>query len=142
MQKTHSILDRSGATDRSGYRRLVPSYATVMLAGYGGPAYTFLQLALLLVKRRVAICWMATWTPEVEVWVRDVLEWAVAEERHIKLPIYDDKTQEDIATWALLLGSFNNMKVVKQDHLQILIQITEISTVRRGPAGTDVVVSF
>ena len=55
----------------------------------------FLQLLFLLAKPRVAITWMGDAAPIVDLWERDVAEWAVAEEVRMKLCRTDNKVGDD-----------------------------------------------
>ena len=63
-------------------------------------AYKFLQLALVLAKRRVTITWMGSEGPSFERWINDVMEWAVAELISLRP---DDKLVQEIEHWSGML---------------------------------------
>ncbi|KAJ1082672.1 hypothetical protein NDU88_002837 [Pleurodeles waltl] len=59
-------------------------------------AYKFLQLVLVLARCRVAITRLGQHAPELARWHRDVAEWLLSEETHIKLTSRDDKVGEEL----------------------------------------------
>ena len=92
--------------------RLCPAEPGVCLLGGIGPpirkgrkmGYKFTQLALLLARRRVAITWMGQESPKVERWLSDVSEWSLAEMIRLKKCRTDEKLEEDLEQWSLLLA--------------------------------------
>ena len=66
--------------------------------------YKFIQLLLLLAKRRVVISWMGE--PQLERWEADVLEWSVAEEIELGKCRRDEKLEDDLETWRALISRF------------------------------------
>ncbi|KAJ1217008.1 hypothetical protein NDU88_004605 [Pleurodeles waltl] len=58
---------------------------------------------LALVLRLLAIIWMNTQGPSVKGWLKDVKEWAVAEEMQLGQVRRDDNLGEDIQTWQEIL---------------------------------------
>ncbi|KAJ1181580.1 hypothetical protein NDU88_006785 [Pleurodeles waltl] len=51
---------------------------------------------------------MGNRTPQIALRAKDVLEWALAEEQHIRMSWFDMKAPDDVKTWVLLLEWFNS----------------------------------
>lgn len=47
----------------------------------------------------MAMSWMGQRAPDVDAWHRDVCEWTLVEEAHMKLSHRYDKLQEDLSEW-------------------------------------------
>ncbi|KAJ1098384.1 hypothetical protein NDU88_003495 [Pleurodeles waltl] len=67
-------------------------------------SYKFLQLTLALAQRRVAI--IGHRAPIVGQRQRDVQEWALVKEVHVKQSRQDDKLEDDIVAWREVLDTF------------------------------------
>ena len=67
----------------------------------------FIMLGLVLAKRRIAIRWLSKNPPRIEDWLRDMIEWSIAEEVHMKKIRKDDKRETDILAWGTLVEALN-----------------------------------
>lgn len=74
-----------------------------------------MQVALLLAKRWVAISWIIPSGPREQGWMKDVKEWAVAEEMHLRQCRRDERAPEDLQTLGLLL---TRVEEVPEDEIQ------------------------
>ncbi|KAJ1089410.1 hypothetical protein NDU88_002561 [Pleurodeles waltl] len=68
--------------------------------------YEIAQLTLLLAKRRVAIGQMSERLPHLNAWLCDVCEWGAAEKAHMCLTHTNEKAEDEIMTWGLVLNNF------------------------------------
>ena len=60
-------------------------------------------LGLVLAKRRIAIRWLSRVPPKIEEWRKDMMEWALAEEVHMKKIRKDEKAEENLVAWSNML---------------------------------------
>ena len=63
-------------------------------------ASRFAQLGLVLAKRRIAIHWTRAAPLKEETWLKDLREWAVAEERRLKMVRLDKKAERELEAWS------------------------------------------
>lgn len=77
--------------------------------------WKFMQVALLLANRWVAISWIIPSGPREQGWMKDVKEWAVAEEMHLRQCRRDEHAPEDLQTLGLLL---TRVEEVPEDEIQ------------------------
>ena len=63
----------------------------------------FVLLGLVLAKRRIAIRWLSRVRPRLKEWRKDILEWALAEEVHMKKSRRDEKLEDDILSWSAMI---------------------------------------
>ncbi|KAJ1145973.1 hypothetical protein NDU88_012256 [Pleurodeles waltl] len=71
--------------------------------------YKLAQLALVLARHRVEIGWMSARSPLLSEWIRDLMEWGVPEEQHMRCMRRDEKVLTDLEVWGTFLERFSGV---------------------------------